>query len=794
MIDLKRYLCKLFTLLLIVGTSQYVIAQDSLKITGIVTAERSGRPITYAPVTVLNNIDNEVVTGTNTKDDGSFNLTTSSAEVYIIISSIGFEKKTIRNFKVNNGVVALGKIRLVENSEQMEEVQVTAEKSTVEFKLDKRIFNVGSDLSSTGMGALELLNNVPSVNVNIDGQVSLRGNAGVQILINGKPSVLADESSNALGTITADMIESVEVITNPSAKYEAEGSSGIINIVLKKEEKKGVNGSVSVNTGIPNNHSIGISLNKRTDKFNFFTQLGAGYRTRPSYDKNTNKNYSADVTIESDGEDRRNENFYNVILGTDYYINDLNVITLTGNFAYEIESQPSEFYFDIYNGGDLVQQYSRIGNTTANNPKYQYDLQYSREFRNNKDHRLLFSFTGNYFGKKQESEFTNNVILGGNINQGQQNNTDYYQADYNLKLDYTNPVTDEVTIEGGGLYEINDVGNDFSVYNRNNDEWILQPNLTNEFKYNQKVLGVYGTTSYEGKKWGIKAGIRLENTELRTLLVNTNQQNDQNYTSFFPSVHTSYKISPRFSMQVGYSRRISRPRLWDLNPFFTIQNTYNIRTGNPDLLPEFADSYELTGILILENISLNSSIYHLYTTDIKERISYFEDNINITRPENIGTRRQTGLELNGKYSPAKWLTFTGDFNYGYFIRKGNFDSQNFDFTGEQWTSQLTSKIKLPADLEVELSGRYQSSYKTVQGVSSGFIYGDIGARKKLWKGKGVVNLSVRDIFASRIRETIIDQPNYYLYDFSRRGRFITLGFSYSFGKGEAMTYSGSRHH
>lgn len=790
MYRLQRVFFTLIFLLLTVS----VVAQDKLSITGQLISSRTKEPISFATVTVNSTSTKKVITGAQTQNDGSFTLSTDSTNIYLSISNIGFESKTIRNLNVSNKNIDLGKITLKENSQWMEEVQIVEEKSTIEFKLDKRVFNVGSDLSSTGMGALDLLNNVPSVNVDIEGQISLRGNAGVQILINGKPSVLADEGSNALGTLTADMIESVEVITNPSAKYEAEGSSGIINIVLKKEEKKGVNGSVSINTGVPNNHSIGISLNKRTENFNFFTQLGAGYRTRPSYDRNTNRNFTSNTIIESDGEDFRNENFYNVILGTDYYINDLNVITLSGNFAYEIEDQPSEYRFNIYNNDQLVKQYSRIGATEANNPKYQYDLQYKKQFRNNEDHNLLMSVTGHFFGKDQSSEFTNEVSLGNNINSGQRNNTDYYQADYNFKLDYTNPVTEEVTIELGSLYEINDVGNDFSVYNLNNDEWILQPNLTNNFKYNQKVLGVYGTASYEGKKWGVKAGLRAENTDLTTLLVNTNDENKYNYTNLFPSVHTSYKINERFSMQLGYSRRISRPRLWDLNPFFSIQNTYSIRKGNPDLLPEFADSYELTGIFIFDKFSFNSSIYHLYTTDIQERVSYFQDNVNIVTPENIGTRRQTGVELNGKYTPAKWLTINGDLNYGYFIREGSFNNQVFDFQGDQTTGKLSGKVKLPWGIETELSGNYRSRYKTVQGTSSGFIFADIGIRKKLWKGKGIVNLSVRDIFASRIRENIVDQPDYYLYSFSRRGRFVALGFSYSFGKGEAMTYSGSRHH
>ena len=230
-------------------------------------------------------------------------------KIVVEFSFIGFVTKSMDNIEFDGSVLDLGSIYLEPDSEVLEEVVVTAEKSTTEFKLDKRVFNVGADLSNAGASALEVLDNVPSVNVNIEGQISLRGATGVQILINGKPSVLADDSSNALGTITADMMEKVEVITNPSAKYEAEGTAGIINIILRKDERKGVNGSVSVNTGLPHNHSVGFSMNKRTEKLNLFTQMGVGYRELPRQVENINRNKLTGSEIISEGEEFRNEKF-----------------------------------------------------------------------------------------------------------------------------------------------------------------------------------------------------------------------------------------------------------------------------------------------------------------------------------------------------------------------------------------------------------------------------------------------------------------------------------------------------
>lgn len=762
-------------------------------VTGVVKEKLTQQPVAFATVKIGNKETGEAITGTTTEEDGSFKITTTATDFFVEVSFIGYVSQSKQDISIKNGKVDLGVIQLAEDSRVLQEVVVRGEKSRTEFQLDKRVFNVGQDLASTGASALEVLNNVPSVNVNIEGQVSLRGSTGVLILIDGKPSLMADQQSNALGTITADMIESIEVITNPSAKYAAEGTSGILNIILKKEEKKGLNGSVTLNTGIPDNHSVGVSINRRTEKFNLFTQLGVGTRSLPQYSESINRDLVNNTTVSSKGTEYRNETFYNVILGTDYQINPLNVITLSGNVAYEVEKQPSRYDFSFSDSrGDVVSRWNRQETTEATNPKYQYELQYEKKFEDNEDRLLLFSAIGSFFGKDQSSEFINTPVFGENFNNNQRTQTKFQQADYTFKLDYTDPLTDKVTIETGAQYLINDVGNDFSVSDLIDGRWTVAQALTNNFEYNQKVLGVYGTGAYEGKKWGVKLGLRVENTDLSTLLTTTNEANNQNFTNLFPTAHSSYKLTEMVSVQAGYSRRVYRPRLWDLNPFFNIRNNFNIRVGNPDLLPEFTDSYEVTSIFNLKKASINATLYQRNTNAVIERVSTFDNNVNITRPVNIGINRTTGFELNGDYSPNSWLKFAGDFNLNYFVREGEFEQQSFDFSGDQWASQLTSKIALPANFDLELTGNYQSGYRTVQSQISGFAFADFGLRKKLKGGKAVINLGVRDIFASRIQESVIERSNFYLYDFGQRGRFVTLGFSYGFGKGEAMTYSGGR--
>ncbi|MEO1625363.1 MAG: TonB-dependent receptor, partial [Bacteroidota bacterium] len=674
-----------------------------ITVRGTVVESKSRQAVEFATVMLVDRQSKQSMGGTTTDESGSFELKARGRNFVIEISFIGFVSKTVEDFQIEKGQVNLGTILLEENSQTLDEVVVRGEKSTTEFKLDKRVFNVGKDLSSTGASALEVLDNVPSVAVNVEGQVSLRGSNGVQILINGKPSVIASEQGNALGTLTADMIEKIEVITNPSAKYDAEGTAGIINIVIKKEERRGFNGSMTINTGVPHNHSLGLSLNRRTEKFNLFSQLGVGYRELPRDNRTINRDLISGNTLESEGEEFRNETFYNFILGTDYYINKLNVLTLSGNFAYEVEDQPSSTFFRFTDGdGNLLSEWQRRETTEATNPKYQYELQYKKQFADDKEHSFLFSALGNFFGKDQSSVFDNQTLAGTSEQNDQQTRTNFKEAKYTFKADYTKPFSKKLTLESGAQYVLQNVSNDFSVSDWRNGEWIIDPNLTNIFEYDQNVLGVYSTGAFEDDKWGIKLGLRLEYTDLDTRLITTNENDNQNYTNLFPSAHASYKLSELFSLQAGYSRRIYRPRLWDLNPFFNIRNNFSIRVGNPELLPEFTDSYEVSAIMVQGRSSISMSVYHLYTTDVIERISTSENNVNTTRPVNIGTNRSTGVEFNGKFSLQKWLTLRGDINYFYFQRQGTLEATSFDFNNDRWTTRWTAKIKLPAEIDLEV--------------------------------------------------------------------------------------------
>lgn len=775
-------------------SSLWLYSQNGeIKVRGYVSDSLSQSAIAYASILIRDKNSLELINGTSSDENGFFELETFSEEVIFEVSLIGYQDYIIEEFEFLNNEVDLGEIRLTPQTDMLNEVELVGEKSTTEFRLDKRVFNVGKDLSSTGASALEVLDNVPSVTVSIEGQISLRGNSGVQILINGKPSVLASDSGNALGTITADMIEKVEVITNPSAKYEAEGTAGIINIVIKKEERKGLNGSFSLNYGSPLNNSGGLSLNKRTERFNLFTQLGSGYRKLPTIFNNKNLNLLTQEGVHTQGREYRNEVFYNIILGTDYYINPQNVITLSGFYAFEDEEQPSNTNVKIFeNQNDLVAEWDREEKTEAGNPKYQYELIYKKDFLNDEDHDLILSATGNLFSKRQSSEFSNKTVLGSATFQDQQTRTYFREAVHIFKVDYTNPFSEKWTLEAGAQYGDNDVSNDFEVKNDSNGSWVVDPGLTNTFSFSQRVLGIYGTTSYESNLWGLKLGLRMESTAIETNLVNSNQKNNQNFEDLFPTLHSSFKLNTSLSLQAGYSRRIYRPRLWELNPFFNIRNSFNIRQGNPDLGSEYSDSYEVSAIYNIPGLSLNFSLFQLFTSNVIEYISRLNDNISVRKPENLGTKKANGIEMNGKLDLSNKIVINGDFNFNAFDRKAYWNEQSFDFIGERWSTRISSKIKLPKEIDVEFAFDYRSNYKTIDGQVSPSRNINFGIRKKVLNKKGVINLSVRDIFATRIQESRALRNNFNIINRSYAGTFFRLGFSYGFGKGDAMEFRGGR--
>ncbi|MCL3781389.1 TonB-dependent receptor [Prolixibacteraceae bacterium JC049] len=761
------------------------------KLLGKVLEKGSAHPIEYATIAVFKN--DKLITGGVSGVDGTFLLELKEPEVDVKVSFMGYESVTIKQVKINKGQFNLGEIFLKNTQSQLQDVVVRAEKSKTVFKLDKKVFNVGKDLTSAGGTAMDILNNVPSVDVSIEGTISLRGNSSVQILINGKPSVMA--SSKTLGTITADMIEKVEVVTNPSAKFDAEGRNGIINIILKKNEKKGLNGAITANVGTPDNHSVGLSLNRRTEKWNLFTQMGVGYRTflSESYSKNINRIAEQQPQIIANGEAEKNEQFYNFILGADYHINKWQTISLSGHYGYEAEDENSTTNYEQSTlESSTVNRFLRKEETESTNPKWQYELNYKKEFEDNKKRSLTASATGSYFGKDKSSVFTNSGTLANSVLNNEKVDNDFYDAEYNFQADYVHPFTEETTFEGGLKYNINVAQTDLDRFAQVDDNWQLDANQSNRFNYQRNIAAAYSTYAYENKRWGIKIGLRVEHEYTNSYLENSPKKKSNN-THLFPSLHSSLKFDNEFSLQLGYSRRIRRPHLWHLNPFLSYRDPLNISKGNSELEPGLSNAIEFTAIKVFKNGSLNGSLFYTENNNEIERITELNGNVRTTMPMNVGKSKDKGVEINGKWEPLKWLSFLMEGNYTGYTRTGQYKDQNFDFSSSYWSARFTTKFKLPYDIDIEYRHRYRSKYKGLQSTSSAVSYADFGIRKQLLKKKAVLHLSVKDVFNTRKHENETDLPSFYSFNTSQHSkRIIVLGLSFGFGKGETMEYSGMK--
>ncbi|PXY01199.1 TonB-dependent receptor [Marinifilum breve] len=790
---MKRYLSSAILIISMFFCFQ-AFSENNLRkviITGKVMEKNSNTPIEYATISI-HEMDGKLITGGISGHDGSFHLESNRKDFFIKISFIGYESQEIKEFELNNNRVLLNNIHLASAHAQLDDVVVRAEKSKTVFKLDKRVFNVGKDLVGSGGSALDILNNVPSVDVDIEGNISLRGNTSVQMLINGKPSVMA--SSKTLGTITSDMIERVEVVTNPSAKYDAEGTSGIINIILKKDNKKGLNGAVTANIGTPKNYSLGLSMNKRTEKLNLFTQIGIGDRRflSESYNKTINYNNPLKPQTISKGDGEKNEQFYNFILGADYHITKYQTLSISGHYAFENEKQYSTTDYEYSElEGNNTEEAQRKESTKATNPKWQYEVNYSKEFADNKDRKLTASATGSFFGKDKTSTYTNTGAGNFLRLNDEKILNDFSDVEYSFQADYTHPFSKKITWESGAKMDINKNENSIEQQDNDGNDWVINPNLSNEFHYDQSISALYSTYAYEGEKIGFKAGLRAEHEYRKSELVNNKEKNSNNDTKLFPSFHTSYKFSDQFSVQAGYSKRIRRPHMWDLNPFISYRDPFNVSKGNPNLKPSLSDSFELTAISTFKSGSVNASLFYRETTDVVDDVYFIKDNVTTSMPANVGKSQNTGIEINSKVDPLKWFSILAEGNFMYYKRTGNYEDQNFDFNNNSWSTRLTAKFKLPYHIDAEYKFRYRSKSESLQGYYKASSYSDFGIRKKFMKGKAVVNLSVKDIFNSRKRKYESKSTSFYTYnEHQRSGRIVVLGLSFGFGKGETMEYSG----
>jgi len=755
------------------------------RITGIVNDMDSGVPMEFATISIYTASDSALITGGVTELNGTFDLEVKPGNYIIKIEYIAYSMLWLDDVLVENGrVTDLGSLKLTVASAILDEIEIVEERSQFQLGLDKKVFNVGKDLVTRSGTAADVLDNIPAVSVDLDGNVSLRGSNSVRILIDGRPSGLVGLSGNdALRTLQGELIERVEVITNPSARYDAEGMSGIINIILKKDQRKGINGSFNANAGYPLNYGASGSINVRRKDVNLFANYGFLYRKRPGGGTLYQEYHGVDTTYLEQSRDRERAGLsHNVRLGTDWFINPKN--TLTGSFLFRYgdgSNNTSVLYRDFDENYDLTKITTREEEESEKRPSYEYNLDYKRTF-GLKGQKLTAALQYQDSKEKENSVYIESVLdPDGTPSEipdlHQRSTTDESQTMWFAEADYVHPISENGNIEGGYRGTQRKIGNDFLVEEYDDNDWETIDGLTNYFLYDEGIQAGY--LIYGDKKGRIsyQAGLRMEYSHVITELVATNEINDRNYTDWFPSAHVGYEFLGENTIQLSYSRRIKRPHFWYLNPFSSFSDSRNLRQGNPNLNPEYTSSYELNHIKYWDKSSVSSSLYYRHTTDVIQRIREINDEgITVVRPQNLATRDAWGLDLTFSTALSKIWKLDGNVNLFRQITEspeyGNTDTYS-------WQGRINSRVIIFKDIETQLRINYRGPRETTQGRTQNMFYADIGISKDIMDKKATLTLNVRDIFNSRKYRYTTEGSGFYAEGtFQWSSTQATLTFTY----------------
>jgi ferric enterobactin receptor len=782
---------RVITLAVVFFLQHFIYGQSSerFNVSGSVIDSSSLHPLASATVQLYNSQTGSLITEQVSTDKGDFRFSIPQGSYYVQLTFTGYHPYKSRLFVVQ-APVDLGTLRLSALTSELEQVIVQAEKSSMQLSLDKKVFNVGQDLANAGGSALDVLSNIPSVSVDPEGQVKLRGSDNVRILIDGKPSGLVSfKGGSGLQQLQANMIERIEIITNPSARYEAEGNAGILNIILKKERKQGFNGALELILGDPTNLGAAANLNFRHKRVNFFINYSLSYRKNPGRGNLYQEVYSGDTVsiLEQESESLLKGLNNNIRGGIDYFFTEKSV--LTGSYLFRrsdadriMDITYKDYLFEKTNPTRIS---TRRQDETEDEPNSEYSLVYKRTF-NEKDHELLaeMKFLDNWESSYQL--FTQHFFQPGgepmdpsSLVQNSQN--DESEKQFLVQLDYIKPIGSTGKLETGFRSSIRAMTNDYVVSEQNDaGQFIPMPDYDNVFFYDENIHAAYGILANKQKRLSYQAGLRAEWTDVKTTLEKTNEVNPRNYVNLFPTAHLSLEMAKENSVQLSYSRRVRRPFYNDLSPFFTFSDNRNYFAGNPDLDPEFSDVVELGHLKEFDKGSFSSAIYYRNTNGKIQSIRTVDEAGNsVTIPQNLDWERSIGAEFISNYTPFAWWKMDFSVNLFHSDIDGSNIVESYRTEATSWFARQTSRFSFAGNFDIQVRFNYEAPRNTVQGRQKSLYFADLSASKDLFAGKGTINLNILDVFNSRWMRSVSMGPNFYTRSESQfRRRQINVTFNY----------------
>ncbi len=766
--------------------------------TGSVTGKvNSGdTPLEYATVALYKLPDSSLVTGSITDEKGGFLLEKVPAgEFYVKVEFVGSLPFTSKKFNLGGKVktMDLGTITLSENSEMLDEVTVTGEQASMMLSMDKKVFNVEKNTIATGGDAIAVLQQVPTLNVDMDGNIALRGSSNVTILINGKPSAITGSNRQAiLQQIPADNIERIEVITNPSAKYDAAGTSGIINIILKKNLNGGFNGTASIGAGTNKQATGSVNVNYRKNKLN--VSGGINYRTNTNKANNISerKTFFADTAFYYNqyGNAEFNNNVISGSFGVDYDFSDKQALSLSTNFwQYSGGRDETLRNYFLDENEVLSSRFNRVNSGGWDGYGGSFNLAHYMKFEKE---GMELNTSINLSPGQNNNDPENKVF---NLNPADTLEQTLANQTRNISSSNSNVITAQtdftlplkkIKVETGLKSIIRTINSEFSLdsLNLNNNEYVNSPAFSNDFDYQDIVSSAYATVSAQLGKFSVQSGLRLENTQLEGVQKQIDSTNTQNYTNLFPSVFVSRKLDDKQELQINYSRRINRPHPHILNPFPDINDPFNLRRGNPYLQPEYINSFEFNYNRNSGGHSLVASLYYRYEDQSITRIRNVDNaGVSTVSFANLNTSEMAGLELTSRNQIFKWWSLTTNFNVYQATLNGSSDAGELNTKQVNWNVRVQSAMKLKWGFDLQTTLFYQGPRNIPQGRFYGFNGVDLGLKKEIIKHKGYLTINFRDVFNERRFEVETADVNYSAYNlWKNQTQVLSVNFMYRFGK------------
>jgi outer membrane receptor protein involved in Fe transport len=776
----------LFNLLLIPATSANTTYDVNQQIMGTVVELPDNSPVSFATVALLSKKDSTILDGVTADEKGAFTLGPVKAGNYIIrISNMGYETLFLSDIRISNQNKDLGIIVMKASSQRLDEVVITAEKSMIIEDLDKKMIHIGKDLLATSNNVSDLLEKLPAVSLDENGSPQVRGKGNVVVLIDGKPSTLyGNDLPTVLQSFPAELIDRIDVITTPSAKYEGDGASGVIDIITKKVKIKGMNGGLRVSLGNKENYNGSGNISYKLGKWGLNASVSAQARNMYWRRKLVRDNFLSENTstlLQTGTGQNKNNNLFGR-MGASYEFNDKNSLSVGVNYSLDNNKNISGVANSTYVETITTEQFYRstLGKGDGNNVSL--NLDYRKKFTKKDE---LFSFTANYsFGNSdgqsnfdQESDSTKLVLH--QLNLRNSNNYSVF-----LNTDYTLPFNEHSKLDVGFRTRINkrENVNEFYNYDPETNTYTFNTEVSNIFNYKNTIYTGYATYSLKTDVWGIRAGLRITDSDQYIDQVHTNTAFSAHFLTLVPSFAISKKLEEGTLLKLNYSRRVQRPEASWLNPYLDIADPRNTQSGNPNLRPEFVHKAELGYSSYKDNGGWGPSLFMDYSNNAITRIRTVDElGVSFTTYDNVGREFTYGFEtdFSKKFGEAFKINASGRiFRSEVVSELAQIDNRNWSYSGN-----LNAFFNLPMDFKASAYINYQGPRAIAQGKREGVLVANMGIRKDLLKKKATLSANIQDIFLSRNYKNQLRTSTYLQNsNWQQTNRLITVTMQYRFGK------------